>query len=115
VVVLEVRTYWPDDSPDWCLRWDEARDGCVSALFSGDDWRGLAGRAWACDIRWYGRELEVPGIGRARCLDVGETFVCNRDETWCVVGLVSRVPVGEPNVIYTGYLYGDWGHFAPVG
>ncbi len=113
-VQVVVRAYWPDDSPDWCLTWDDDR-GCISPLFSGDDWRALTGQAWACDIRWYGYELEVPGIGRGRCLDVGQTFTCTDDEALCTVGLLSALPLGDEHVIYLGYLYGDWGRWQPVG
>ncbi len=114
-VQVMVRAYWPDDSPNWCLTWDEDGERCLSPLFSGDDWHALIGQAWACDIRWYGDELDVPGIGRGRCLDVGETFTCTGDESLCTVGLLSPLPVGEDDVIYLGYLHGDGDRWQPVG
>ncbi len=105
LVYVRVLAYWPDDGPDWCQVWDETAARCISPLFSGDDWRGLAGQALACDVRWYGQELDIPGVARARCLDVGETFVCNRNETACTVGLLSRTPLAG-DVLHAAYLYG---------
>lgn len=93
LITVAVRSYWPDDGPDWCETWDYRAARCISPMTSGDDWRQLEGAALACPAEWLGGEIYFATARRwLPCLDTGETFAC--DGELCVVGVLSQVSVG---------------------
>lgn len=75
----ELRTYWPDDGPDWCLTWSESEDRCVSPVTDGRPWRDLVGIAAACPDVMLGGRVEVPGVGSWVCADTGVSAACFGD------------------------------------
>lgn len=70
-------SYWPDDGAMWCADYDVVAGRCVSPVTSGDAWRDVVGIAAACPAEWLGRDLELPGVGRYRCLDTGAGARCD--------------------------------------
>jgi len=96
-----LRSYWPDDGPDWCLQWDEETSQCVSPTTAGDDWRAGEGALLACPPQWLGCQLRIVTAGlELPCSDTGVSFACNSRE--CAVGLVSSA--GEVGGLHSATL-----------
>jgi hypothetical protein len=101
IVFVRLRSYWPDDGPDWCLVWDEESGQCVSPTTAGDDWRVGDGALLACPADWLGCQLRVVSAGlELPCSDTGVTFACAGRE--CVVGLVASA--GEVSGLHSATL-----------
>lgn len=81
-------SYWPDDGPLWCADYDEGAERCVSPVTAGMGWRDVVNEAAACPAEWLGRLLDLPGVGRFRCLDTGPGARC--DAGYCSVYLLRR-------------------------
>ncbi len=101
IVIIRLRSYWPDDGPDWCLEWDELEGRCLSPTTAGDDWRAGDGALLACPPQWLGCQLRIVTAGlELPCSDTGVSFACNSRE--CAVGLVSSV--GEVGGLHSATL-----------
>ncbi len=101
IVIIRLRSYWPDDGPDWCLQWDEEEGRCLSPTTAGDDWRAGDGALLACPPQWLGCQLRIVTAGlELPCSDTGVSFACNSRE--CAVGLVSSV--GEVGGLHSAAL-----------
>jgi len=103
IVMIRLRSYWPDDGPDWCLEWDEAEGRCLSPTTAGDDWRAGDGALLACPPQWLGCQLRIVTVGlELPCSDTGVSFGC----TWreCAVGLVSSAGEGEVGGLHSATL-----------
>jgi len=101
IVIIRLRSYWPDDGPDWCLQWDEEESRCLSPTTAGDDWRAGDGALLACPPQWLGCQLRIVTAGlELPCSDTGVSFGCTSRE--CAVGLVSSV--GEVGGLHSATL-----------
>ncbi len=101
IVIIRLRSYWPDDGPDWCLQWDEEESRCLSPTTAGDDWRAGDGALLACPPQWLGCQLRIVTAGlELPCSDTGVSFACNSRE--CAVGLVSST--GEVGGLHSATL-----------
>ena len=101
IVIIRLRSYWPDDGPDWCLQWDEEEGRCLSPTTAGDDWRAGEGALLACPPQWLGCQLRIVSAGLdLPCSDTGVSFACSSRE--CAVGLVSSA--GEVDGLHSATL-----------
>lgn len=91
-VELQIFSYWPPLSDDFCDVYDYAAGDCSSFMTSGDDWRSWDGQALACPADWLGAYVDVPSIGRLPCLDTGSTIACE--------GVLCRVALLDSSMAY---------------